>query len=116
VARRVQFVTGHGADGKLPSDLNWSAIADPDATTIIYMPVKTLKDFTKMSLAYGLDPATPALAVASATRPDQAVLGLTFASLLDRIGELPAGAPVTIILGKVARDPAASAHLLREAA
>ena len=27
-ARRVQFVTGHGADGELPGDIDWGAIAD----------------------------------------------------------------------------------------
>src|SRR5690606_22243724 len=41
-ARRVQFVTGHGADGALPRDIDWNAIADDGATTIVYMPRKTL--------------------------------------------------------------------------
>ena len=41
-ARRVQYITGHGRDGKLPADIDWTSIADPAVTTIVYMPVKTL--------------------------------------------------------------------------
>src|SRR5439155_10990992 len=71
VARRVQFVTGHGADGKLPEDIDWSAIADPLATTVIYMPRATLEQFVGRAVAQGLDPNTRAAAIASATEPDQ---------------------------------------------
>ena len=39
-ARRVQYVTGHGIDGALPHDLDWPSLADPEATTVVYMPVK----------------------------------------------------------------------------
>src|SRR5215471_18140082 len=28
-ARRVQYVTGHGSDGRLPADIDWTSIADP---------------------------------------------------------------------------------------
>jgi uroporphyrin-III C-methyltransferase/precorrin-2 dehydrogenase/sirohydrochlorin ferrochelatase len=38
-ARRVQYVTGHGADGRLPTDTDWPSIADPGATTVVYLPV-----------------------------------------------------------------------------
>ncbi|MCX8509529.1 MAG: uroporphyrinogen-III C-methyltransferase, partial [Rhodobacteraceae bacterium] len=33
-ARRVQFVTGHDVTGALPEDLNFAALADPQATTV----------------------------------------------------------------------------------
>ncbi len=62
-ARRVQFLTGHGADGRLPPDIAWEAIADPAATTILYMPGRTLAEFRDRALAAGLDPTTPAVAV-----------------------------------------------------
>ena len=28
-ARRLQYVTGHDRDGKLPADIDWRALADP---------------------------------------------------------------------------------------
>lgn len=102
-ARRLQYVTGHGSDGRLPADIDWRAIADPAATTIIYMPRGTLAEFTTAALANGLDPATPAIAIAAATRADQAHVGGTVASIAALATSLPPGLPVSIIIGRVAR-------------
>ncbi len=44
VSRRVQYVTGHAADGRLPSDIDWHSLADPSVTTIVYMPGKTIRE------------------------------------------------------------------------
>ncbi len=57
-ARRLQFVTGHARSGELPEDLDWRAMADPAATTVIYMARATLAGFRDRALAAGLDPAT----------------------------------------------------------
>ncbi len=103
-ARRVQFVTGHGADGKLPSDIDWPAMADEAATTVLYMPRKTLAAFVEQAVAAGLDARTPALAIASATRADQAEVAGTIADLPALAISLPDGAPVLVIIGKVVRD------------
>ena len=73
-ARRLQYVTGHDRDGKLPADIDWRALADPAATTIVYMPKKTLRELSARAIAQGLDPATPAVAVANATRPDETIV------------------------------------------
>jgi uroporphyrin-III C-methyltransferase/precorrin-2 dehydrogenase/sirohydrochlorin ferrochelatase len=103
-ARRVQFVTAHGADGKLPQDIDWNAIADPVATTVLYMPRKTLSQFARQALEHGLDFNTPALAIASATLPHQAQIGGTIGNIARLSEALPAGAPVMIIIGRVARE------------
>ena len=84
-ARRVQYVTGHDRDGKLPDDIDWRSLADPAATTIVYMPKKTLRLFSEQAIAHGLDPATPAVAVANATRPDETIVAATIATLADEI-------------------------------
>jgi uroporphyrin-III C-methyltransferase/precorrin-2 dehydrogenase/sirohydrochlorin ferrochelatase len=103
-ARRIQFVTGHGADGKLPQDIDWGAMADRKATTVLYMPRKTLGEFVRKALAKGLDAATPAVAVASATLPDEAHIAGTLSEIATLADDLPAGAPVTVIIGWVARE------------
>lgn len=117
-ARAVRFVTGHGADGNLPQDIDWAGIADPSTTTVLYMPRKTLADFAGQALAHGLDPATPAAAIASATRPEQAHVAGTVAEIAALADRLPAGAPVIVIIGRVARHAASADlnHLLSEAA
>src|SRR5262249_31962237 len=73
-ARRLQYVTGHARNGALPADLDWRSLADPKTTTAVYMPVRTLAILAEKAVAEGLDPQTPALAIARATRPDQEVV------------------------------------------
>lgn len=103
-ARRIQFVTGHGADGKLPADIDWTAIADAGATTVVYMPRATLGDFGRRAIAAGLDPATPAIAIASATLAGETHIRATLANISVEAASLPASAPVLVIIGKVARE------------
>ena len=103
-ARRVQFVTGHSMAGALPEDLDWQAIADPHATTAVYMPRATLADFVSNAIAAGLDPLTPALAIASATLPDQVEVRSPLAALPQRAAKLTQGAPVLVFIGQVTRD------------
>ncbi|HEY5712324.1 MAG TPA: siroheme synthase CysG, partial [Allosphingosinicella sp.] len=105
-ARSIRFVTGHGADGALPRDIDWRALADPSSTTALYMPRKTLADFARAAIAHGLDPVTPAAAIASATLPTQAHVAGTIADIAARAASLPAGAPVIVIVGRVARHAA----------
>jgi len=107
-ARRVQYVTGHGADGKLPRDIDWAAIADPVATTVIYMPRKTLAAFVGEAIAHGLAADTPAAAIAAATRPEQHHVAGALEALPRLTSGLAPGAPVVVILGAVARNAPAA--------
>ncbi len=111
-ARRVQYVTGHGSDGRLPDDLDWTSLADPGATTVVYMPAKTLAAFAMTAIARGLDAATPAAAVFNATRPDETVVAATIADLPARLaaaGRDGAAGPVIVMIGRVLADHAAAA-------
>ncbi len=99
-ARRVQYITGHGADGKLPADLDWRSLADPTATTVIYMPAKTLTELSANVIAAGLDPAMPAVAVARATRPDQTVIAASIGELPKRLAAADLPGPVVVMIGR----------------
>ncbi len=101
-ARRLQYVTGHGADGNLPDNIDWKSLADPTVTTIVYMPKKTLAALVTNAIAAGLAPATPSLAISQATRPDQSVIADAIANLPARLdAEKPSG-PVLVMIGSVA--------------
>ena len=102
-ARRVQFVTGHGADGRLPQDIDWSNVADSKVTTVLYMPRKTLDEFVRNALRKGLDPATPAIAIASISLPEQSHVAGSVAGIGALAEVFPAGAPVTVLIGWVCR-------------
>ena len=60
-ARRLQFVTGHDVTGQLPENLNMAALADPEATTVVYMGRRTFAAMAKLLIAHGLPADTPAL-------------------------------------------------------
>ncbi|WP_082735355.1 MULTISPECIES: siroheme synthase CysG [Hyphomicrobiales] len=98
-ARRLQFVTGHGRNGLLPDDLNWTALADPQATTAIYMPRATLAMFRDRVLAAGLTPHTPAIAVLRATRPNEVRVTSTIAKLPEQLAQFPDGGPMLVLMG-----------------
>jgi uroporphyrin-III C-methyltransferase/precorrin-2 dehydrogenase/sirohydrochlorin ferrochelatase len=100
-ARRVQFITGHDRHGRMPADLNWEAIADPRVTTVIYMPLRTLKELTAKAMALGLPRDTPAIAIANVTRPDERVLASTVEVISDDLIADPAGSPLLVMIGQV---------------
>ena len=100
-ARRVQYITGHGRDGKLPSDIDWASLADPAVTTVVYMPAKTLTELVAAAVAAGLDPATPAVAVERATRSDEHVVGAAIADLPARLAAEPLSGPIIVMIGRV---------------
>ncbi len=107
-ARRVQYITGHGRDGKLPADIDWTSVADPAATTIVYMPTKTLAELVARAREAGLDAATPAVAVERATRSDERIIAATIAELPARLAAEPPSGPVVVLIGRVFADYAAA--------
>jgi uroporphyrin-III C-methyltransferase/precorrin-2 dehydrogenase/sirohydrochlorin ferrochelatase len=111
-ARRLQYITAHARSGVLPDDIDLQALADAATTTAIYMPVRTLAALTEKAIAAGLDPQTPALAVARATRPDQQVIAAPISELPAKLAEADLPGPVLVILGRVtaaAQAPSAPA-------
>ncbi|WP_439576166.1 siroheme synthase CysG [Phreatobacter sp.] len=105
-ARRIQFVTAHGRDGRLPQDLDWAALADPAASTAVYMAGATWHELADRLVAGGLDPATPAVAVASATRPDETVIAATVATLAAALASRDWSGPMVILVGTAFADAA----------
>ena len=100
LARRLQFVTGHAKDGKLPPDIDWRAIADPSATTALYMPRRTLEDFRDKAIENGLSPQTPAAAISRATRKDERKVLGTVSELPDLVARLEPDGPLLVLIGR----------------
>jgi uroporphyrin-III C-methyltransferase/precorrin-2 dehydrogenase/sirohydrochlorin ferrochelatase len=99
VARRLQFVTAHDEAGRVPGSLNWAALADPDATTCIYMGRRTMPEVMVRALAAGLDPLTPARFVINATRPDETAIVGVARDIAGRVAACPAAGPGVLLLG-----------------
>lgn len=100
-ARRLQFVTGHDHKGGLPEGVDWRAIADENATTVVYMPKKTLSALSLKIQEFGLAPATPAVAVMNVTLPNQKIIKGTIKTLPDLVDKAFMEGAVLVIIGKV---------------
>ena len=115
-SRRLQVITGHARSGRLPQDIDWRSLADPATTTAVYMPVKTLPALVARALSEGLDPQTPALAVARATRPDQQAIAAPIEALPERLAAAALPGPVLVIIGRVTAAAADIKKLMAGAA
>src|SRR5215470_10846345 len=100
LARRIQYMTAHGSNGRLPSDIDWQSLAEPSTTTVVYMPKRTLAELATTAMANGLSPDTPAIAVASATRPEEQVIPATVATIAARVADVAPDGPVLIMIGR----------------
>jgi uroporphyrin-III C-methyltransferase / precorrin-2 dehydrogenase / sirohydrochlorin ferrochelatase len=68
---------------------------------VVYMPVRTLPALVAQACAAGLDPATPAVAVADATRAQERTIAASIAELPALLAaEAPTG-PVIVMIGVV---------------
>ncbi|BAJ82849.1 uroporphyrinogen-III C-methyltransferase (plasmid) [Acidiphilium multivorum AIU301] len=101
-ARRVQFVTGHDVTGGLAEDLNLAALADPMATTVVFMGKRTFPAFLTMLTGAGLPPGTPALLAEAVGRAEQQLVRTTVAELAERLSGDPGTAPALILYGPLA--------------
>lgn len=102
-ARRVQFVTGADVTGGLPDTLNWAALADPDATTVVFMGKRTFPALAAELIARGLPADTPAMLAQAVGHPDQSLHRSTIAELAAELAnEGPGSQPGLILYGPLA--------------
>ena len=97
-ARRVQFITGHDVSGQLPEDMNLQALADPLATTVIFMGKRTFAALSSKLIAAGLPGETPALLAESVSTPEQRLTRATVATLGAALADA-SDRPALILIG-----------------
>jgi uroporphyrin-III C-methyltransferase/precorrin-2 dehydrogenase/sirohydrochlorin ferrochelatase len=97
-ATRLTFITAHRADDAAAID--WSALADPQATLVVYMGLGSAAAVRDGLIEAGRDPGTPAAVLARGTRPDaQSSVGP-----LSKLPALAASAgegPALLVIGEV---------------
>lgn len=100
-AQSLTLMTGHSRQGVLPETLDFHRAAGTAATNIVYMGARTAGPFSAAMIAGGADPALPAVAVSSLSRPDQQIWRGPLSALAEGVASLPPGAPVLIGTGHV---------------
>jgi uroporphyrin-III C-methyltransferase len=96
----VTFLTGTGADGKIP-DFNWKAISEGSPTLVFYMARRQAGEIAAKLIDAGRSPAEPAAIISSGTLSDQA----TMLTVLAELGPTAAQAdtPAIIVIGENVR-------------
>ncbi len=100
VSSAVTFVTGHGRAGE--PDVDWSALASPSHTLVIYMAAGRARSVAARLIEHGLAGTTPAAIIENGTRPEQQVWTGCLGTLRDQRPRLGADGPALIVVGQVA--------------
>ena len=100
-AQAVTFVTGHLKDGS--SDLDWSALARPGHTLVIYMGLEALAEICRQLIAHGLPNSHPVAVIYKGTTKDQKVCVGTLSSITSLARDAGLKPPSLIIVGEVVR-------------
>jgi uroporphyrin-III C-methyltransferase len=101
-AQRLQFITGADVTAGLPPGLNLAALADPAATTAVFMGKRTFPALAAALVAAGLPPETPALLAEAVGHPGQSLFRSTIAGLAERLAADPGPLPGLILFGPLA--------------
>jgi uroporphyrin-III C-methyltransferase len=101
-AQRVQFITAADTTGNLPPGLNLPALADPNATTVVFMGKRTFPALAVALIAHGMSPDTPALLAEAVSQPEQTLYRSTIRALADTLAEDRSPLPGLIIFGPLA--------------
>lgn len=103
-AQTLVFATGHLKDDTV--DLDWTALARPRQTVVIYMGLGALDIICERLIAHGLPAHTPAAVIHAATTPGQCGVHSTVARLPAAVREAGIRTPALIMIGEVvALDP-----------
>ena len=98
-AQTCIFTTGHLKDGTV--DLDWTALARPQQTVVIYMGLAALPEICRQLIAHGLAPETPAAVVQHGTLPSQRVVTDNLQHLAAKVAEAKLKSPSLIVIGGV---------------
>jgi uroporphyrinogen III methyltransferase/synthase len=91
----VTFVTGHHVDA-----IDWSKIGASE-TIVLFMGLVNFPAIARALIEKGRSPATPAMAVRWATRPDQETIVGTLETLPQLLHDAGMKPPATIVIGEV---------------
>ena len=100
-AQSCTFVTGHLKDGSC--NLDWTALARPRQTVVIYMGLTGLADICTQLMKHGLSADWPAAVVAQGTLDVQRVVTATLSTLAEAVAREGLQSPCLTIVGEVVK-------------
>ena len=99
----VTFLTGHDASGKMPANVDWSAVATGSPVIVMYMAVKNAPEIARRLIAAGRDSEDTLTFISHATLPQQTVMETTLGAVEDFLFEHQPPTPAIVVVGKIGR-------------
>jgi uroporphyrin-III C-methyltransferase len=97
----IAFVTGHDAQGSVPSSVDWDSLAKAVPVLVFYMALAHLETIAQRLIAAGRDPAEPAAIVSKASTPGQQVLVSTLGDIAAAAAGQAIPPPALVVVGRV---------------
>lgn len=95
----IAFVTGHDADGALPGDIDWGALARGAPALVFYMAMKQLDVLTGRLVAAGRSPDEAVVVISRATTPRERVLESTLGEVAAAVRAAGMEPPALLVVG-----------------
>ena len=99
---QVAFITGHEADSKQQSSIDWSVLAKFPGSIVFYMGMGGLQFITDQLIKNGMDINTPAAVIADATFPNQRITTSTLGLITDKCKQENIAPPAIVVIGAAA--------------
>jgi len=104
LASTLIFVTGHKAQDKNSSSVDWKWLAEAHKSTIvIYMGVSQIGIITSRLIEHGMSPDTPAAVIERGTTSTQRVFESSLKDLTDTVDANNVTAPSLFVIGEVVK-------------
>jgi uroporphyrinogen III methyltransferase / synthase len=100
---QVMFVTGHEAEGKLESGIDWDLLARFRGSIVFYMGLGSLASITAELLSHSAGGDLPVCVIENATLPQQRVVHGTLSDICRVVAEAAIGSPALVVVGRAAR-------------
>ena len=99
LARKLSFVTAHARAGE-PLDLDWRALAEPGATSAIYMGRTAAGDVASNLMAAGLAGDTPVIVAVNVSLPSERLIRGRLDALSFLVEAISDSDPTLLLIGK----------------
>ncbi|MBD8678871.1 uroporphyrinogen-III C-methyltransferase [Sphingomonas sp. CFBP 13720] len=110
LARKLTFVTAHARAGE-PLDLDWNALAAPDATLAVYMGRAAAGEVSRRLIEAGRAPDTPVMVAVDVSLPTERILRGRLSALAFLVEAISDDDPSLLLIGEALAAPLPVAQL-----
>jgi uroporphyrinogen III methyltransferase/synthase len=103
---QVVFVTGHEAQGKQKSDIDWHLLAKFNGSIVFYMGIGNLNAITERLIENGMQEHTPTVVIADATFPTQRIVKASLGGISEKCKQEKIEPPAIVVIGAAADSDA----------